>query len=77
MKAVEIIFPKLGFSMTEGVLAEWLVEDGATVAEGQPLFAIESDKSTNEVEAPASGLVSIEAEAGATYQVGEVIGTIG
>ena len=55
--ATEIIFPKLGFSMTEGVLAEWLVADGAAVAEGQPLYTIESDKSTNEVEAPAAGVL--------------------
>ena len=75
--ATEIIFPKIGFSMTEGVLAEWIVEDGATVAEGDPLYAIESDKSTNEVESPASGVVTITGVPGETYEVGAVIGTIG
>lgn len=75
--ATDIILPKIGFSMTEGVLAEWLVEDGATVAEGSPLYAIESDKSTNEVEAPAAGVVRITGVAGETYEVGTVIGTIG
>lgn len=74
--AVDIIFPKIGFSMTEGVLAEWMVEDGATVAEGQPLFAIESDKSTNEVDAPASGTLKIVGQTGETYEVGVVIGSI-
>jgi pyruvate/2-oxoglutarate dehydrogenase complex dihydrolipoamide acyltransferase (E2) component len=74
--ATQIILPKIGFSMTEGVLAEWLVEDGATITEGDPLFAIESDKSTNEVEAPASGVVRILGAAGETYEVGAVIGTI-
>ena len=74
--ATEIIFPKLGFSMTEGVLAEWLIEDGATVAEGQPLYTIESDKSTNEVEAPASGVLRIAGQTGETFDVGVVIGTI-
>lgn len=74
--ATEIIFPKLGFSMTEGVLAEWLVADGATVAEGQPLYTIESDKSTNEVEAPASGVLRVIGQAGETFEVGVVIGTI-
>jgi pyruvate/2-oxoglutarate dehydrogenase complex dihydrolipoamide acyltransferase (E2) component len=72
----QIILPKIGFSMTEGVLAEWLVEDGATIKEGDPLFAIESDKSTNEVEAPASGVVRILGAAGETYEVGAIIGTI-
>lgn len=74
--ATEILLPKIGFSMTEGVLAEWLVEDGATITEGQPLFSIETDKSTNEVEAPASGTLRISGTPGETYEVGSVIGTI-
>ncbi|WP_298281815.1 biotin/lipoyl-containing protein [Novosphingobium sp.] len=74
--AFDIIFPKIGFSMTEGVLAEWLVEDGATVTEGQPLYAIETDKSTNEVEAPASGVLRITGQTGETYEVGVTIGSI-
>lgn len=74
--ATEIILPKIGFSMTEGVLAEWLAEDGATITEGQPLFSIESDKSTNEVEAPVSGVLRITGQPGETYEVGSVIGTI-
>ena len=74
--ATEILLPRIGFSMTEGTLAEWLAEDGAQVSEGQPLYALESDKSTQEVEAPASGTLRIKATAGETYQVGEVLGTI-
>ena len=45
--------------MQEGTLTEWLVEDGATVAEGQPIYSLESDKSINEVESPASGTLRI------------------
>lgn len=74
--ATDIILPKIGFSMTEGVLAEWLAEDGAAVTEGQPLYAIESDKSTNEVESPASGTLRITGVPGETYEVGAVIGSI-
>ncbi|MDO6414576.1 biotin/lipoyl-containing protein [Sphingomonas sp. BIUV-7] len=74
--ATEILLPKIGFSMTEGILAEWLVEEGAAVTEGQPLFTIESDKSTNEVEAPASGILRISGKAGETFDVGAVIGLI-
>ena len=74
--AVEVLLPKLGFSMNEGQIAEWLVADGARVTEGTPLFLLEADKSTNEVEAPASGILHIEAEAGETYEVGTVIGYI-
>jgi len=74
--ATDILLPKIGFSMTEGVIAEWLAEDGATVAEGQPLFSIETDKSTNEVEAPASGVLRISGAVGETFEVGSVIGLI-
>lgn len=74
--ATEILLPKLGFSMNEGVLAEWLVADGAEAVEGQPLFALESDKSTNEVDSPATGTLKIIAQPGETYEVGTVLGII-
>lgn len=74
--ATEILLPKLGFSMTEAQIAEWLVEDGGQVTEGQPLYLLEADKSTNEVEAPASGTLRIIAEPGETYDVGTLLGTI-
>lgn len=74
--ATEIILPKIGFSMNEGTLSEWLAADGDQVSEGQPLFLLEADKSANEVEAPASGTLRIVASAGGTYEVGTVLGTI-
>jgi pyruvate/2-oxoglutarate dehydrogenase complex dihydrolipoamide acyltransferase (E2) component len=74
--AVEILLPKLGFSMNEGVLAEWLVVDGGQAVEGQPLYALESEKSTQEVESPASGTLRIVAQVGETYEVGTVLGVI-
>ncbi|MDB5716398.1 MAG: dihydrolipoamide acyltransferase [Sphingomonadales bacterium] len=74
--AFEILLPKIGFSMNEAVFSEWLAVDGATVKEGDPLYAIESDKSTQEIESPASGVLHVTAEAGTTYQVGDVLGTI-
>ncbi|WP_294213347.1 lipoyl domain-containing protein [uncultured Sphingomonas sp.] len=74
--ATEVLLPKLGFSMNEGMLAEWLVADGGQAVEGEPLFALESDKSTNEVESPASGTLKILKEPGETYEVGTVLGII-
>lgn len=74
--ATEILLPKLGFSMNEGELAEWLLNDGAQVTAGEPLFSLESDKSTNEVESPASGTLRIYKQAGETYEVGTVLGVI-
>ena len=74
--ATEVLLPKLGFSMNEGMLAEWLVPDGGQAVEGQPLYALESDKSTNEVDSPATGTLKILKETGETYEVGTVLGII-
>jgi len=74
--AIQVLLPKLGFSMNEGLLAEWMVDDGATVTEGQPIYALESDKSTNEVESPASGRIRIIAPVGETYEVGTLLAEI-
>ena len=74
--ATDILLPKIGFSMNEGVLSEWLAKDGDQVKEGQPLFSLESEKSTNEVESPATGTLKIIAQPGETYEVGAVLGTI-
>lgn len=74
--ATDILLPKMGFSMEEAVFSEWLVADGAQVSEGDPLYVLESDKSTQEIEAPASGVVSLSAVPGETYKVGDVLGKI-
>ena len=74
--ATEILLPKLGFSMTEGQVAEWLAKDGDQVTAGQPLYSLEADKSTNEIEAPASGALRIVAQTGETYNIGTVLGYI-
>jgi len=74
--AFEVLLPKIGFSMTEAQIAEWLAEDGAQVTEGQPLYLLEADKSANEVESPASGTLRIVAQPGETYEVGTILGTI-
>lgn len=75
--AFQVTIPKIGFSMNEGILSEWLAEDGSQVTEGQLLYSLESDKSTNEVESPATGTLKIIGEIGETYEVGVVIAEIG
>ena len=74
--STEIIIPKVGFAASEGILTEWLVADGASVNEGDVLYCLETDKSTQEIEAPASGTLKILKEAGEAYDVGTVIGVI-
>lgn len=74
--STSLTIPKLQMSTTEGTLVEWLVDDGATVEEGQPIYALETDKSVQEIEAPESGKLSQKAAAGETYPVGTEIGEI-
>jgi pyruvate/2-oxoglutarate dehydrogenase complex dihydrolipoamide acyltransferase (E2) component len=71
-----LFIPKLAVSMTEGTLVEWLVEDGAEVIAGDPVYRIETDKTEAEIEAPVSGVLHIEAEAGEVLEVGTPIGEI-
>jgi pyruvate/2-oxoglutarate dehydrogenase complex dihydrolipoamide acyltransferase (E2) component len=71
-----VLMPKLGFSMDAGVLSEWLVGNGSLVEKGQSLYSLESDKSVQEIESPAAGVVKILAPAGGTYSVGHVLAEI-
>lgn len=69
--------PKWGIEMTEGVVAEWMVAEGAPFKKGDLLALIETDKITNEVEAEADGMFPrLLAEKGGTYQVGELIAVL-
>lgn len=74
--ATPLTIPKLQMSTTEGTLAEWLVEDGATVEAGQPIYSLETDKSVQEIEAPESGKLTQKVAAGETYPVGTEVGEI-
>lgn len=73
---VEIKVPGVGESITEGLLALWMVEDGALVAEGQALFELETDKTTIEVTAPASGKLEIGVSADTDVVIDQVVGMI-
>jgi pyruvate/2-oxoglutarate dehydrogenase complex dihydrolipoamide acyltransferase (E2) component len=71
-----LTIPKLEMSMSEGTLAEWKVEDGATVAEGDVIYVLETDKTARDIEAPAAGKLIHKAAAGELYDVGTEIGEI-
>ena len=74
--SVEVRIPKLGMSAQTSTLVEWFVEDGAQVQKGTPFYAVEADKSTTEVEAPADGKVEIIGEIDTEYEVGALIARI-
>ncbi|MEM8696448.1 MAG: biotin/lipoyl-containing protein [Pseudomonadota bacterium] len=68
--------PKLAVSMQEGTLVEWLVRTGESVSVGQAIYAVESEKTTFEVESPFNGTITPIAGAGETYPVGSPLAEI-
>jgi 2-oxoglutarate dehydrogenase E2 component (dihydrolipoamide succinyltransferase) len=72
----ELRIPKLGMSATEVTLVEWMFGDGDTVRQGEVIFTVETDKTTAEIEAQASGVLRPIGEEGAVYRVGDLVGTI-
>lgn len=76
----EIVVPRLGWSMDEGTFRGWLKKPGETVREGDPLFALEGDKATEEIAALDAGTLSISPDGpsdGDVVRVGLVIGYLG
>jgi pyruvate/2-oxoglutarate dehydrogenase complex dihydrolipoamide acyltransferase (E2) component len=72
----EIRIPQASMEMTEGFIQSWLVEDGATVEAGQPIYELETEKVVLNVEAGEGGVLRQIGKEGETYQVGELIGQI-
>ena len=66
--------PKLGLTMTEGTITEWVAEAGATVTKGSVVMTIETDKVEEEVSAEGDGIVFHTAAAGETLEPGEIVG---
>lgn len=60
----------------EAVITTWLVNDGAAVSEGALIAEIMTGKAQYEINAPASGTISIQKQAEAVVPKGAVIGTI-
>ena len=74
--AAEIRIPKIGMSATEMTLAEWMFGDGERVSAGDVLYTVETDKTTQEIEAQTTGTLRITGIEGEVYPVGALIGTI-
>jgi len=73
-----IVVPQLGESVTEATVAKWLKAVGDPVKVDEPLLELETDKVTLEIYASAAGtLIEIRVPAGATVEVGAVLGVIG
>ncbi len=72
---LEVILPKWGLTMEVGTLREWRKSEGDRVEAGEVIADVETEKITNELESPASGVISkILVEAGTEeIEVGSVL----
>jgi pyruvate dehydrogenase E2 component (dihydrolipoamide acetyltransferase) len=75
--AVEVILPRLGQGMEAGTIVRWLKSEGEPVEKGEPLYELDTDKVTQEVEAEASGVLLRIAIAEGEVPVGRTIAFIG
>ena len=76
--ATDVSLPRLGQGMEAGTIVRWLKAEGDTVEKGEPLYELDTDKVTQEVEADASGvLLKILAGEGEEIEVGKRIAVIG
>jgi len=66
--------PDIGEGIAEGEIVKWLVKEGETVAEHQPVVEVMTDKATVEIPSPAAGqIVALKAKAGQVVPIGTVI----
>src|SRR5919204_1067088 len=75
--ATEIKLPRLGQGMESGTIVKWLKSEGDRVEKGEPLYELDTDKVTQEVEAEASGVLLKIAINEGEVQVGRTIAVIG
>jgi 2-oxoglutarate dehydrogenase E2 component (dihydrolipoamide succinyltransferase) len=74
--SAEVKIPAVGESITSGLLSTWHKEDGETVAAGDVLLTLETDKVSTELTAETAGQLKIRVPAGQEVKIGEVVGTI-
>jgi pyruvate dehydrogenase E2 component (dihydrolipoamide acetyltransferase) len=75
--AISIVMPALEMAQETGRLISWLKKEGESVAKGELLLEIETDKAVMEIESPGEGILAgITAQAGAEVPVGQTIAWI-
>src|SRR5438105_6670654 len=75
--ATEVKLPRLGQGMEAGTIVKWLKAEGEPVKKGEPLYELDTDKVTQEVEAEADGVLLKIAVAEGEVEVGRTIAMIG
>jgi len=74
--SLEIKVPAVGESINSGILSVWHKKDGETVAAGELLFTLETDKVSTEVTAPEGGVLKTRAAEGDEVKIGQVVATL-
>jgi 2-oxoglutarate dehydrogenase E2 component (dihydrolipoamide succinyltransferase) len=76
--STEVIMPQLGESVVEGTVSKWLIEEGETIEEFEPLLEINTDKVDTEIPSPGSGtLLRVYVGEGETVAAGTVLAMLG
>src|ERR671920_2287712 len=75
--ATEIKLPRLGQGMESGTIVKWLKSEGERVEKGEPLYELDTDKVTQEVEADAGGVLLRIAVHEGEVPVGQTVAVIG
>jgi len=73
---IEVKVPSVGESVTSGVVSAWHKKSGDFVNEGEPLFALETDKVSTDIVAEKSGVVETKVPEGEEVKIGEVVALI-
>lgn len=72
----EIYLPRMGLTMTEGIIEKWLKKDGDIIIKGESIVEIMTDKVTTTIESSKAGILQLLKEEGTTVLVGEVIAEV-
>ena len=74
--SIEVKVPSVGESVTSGVVSAWHKKSGEFVNEGEPLFALETDKVSTDIVAEKSGVLETKVSEGQEVKIGEVVAVI-
>jgi len=73
---MKVIMPRVGMTMQDGKITKWYLQDGQVIKEGEPMFEFETEKLTNVVDSPATGVFRKIAQEGDIVLCGEDIAEI-
>jgi len=73
---INVIVPSMGESITNAIISNWFVNDGDYIEKDSPMYELETDKITSEINAEVSGIVHIKVNVDDEVEIGSIIATI-